>query len=574
MPKRIKIPEGVVLGKIEKKRKPYPKRKKERCQICKKVMEGVSPGHLREHGWTVERYRRCYGVLGPVSGPSSVSIDMSKPDNPNDILIQAVGDRLTSSKQWVACIADEVGERILGGPLRQRLSVLLTTMLYQRAEVHGKALAILSGSLEELQSDWRMSQGGENGGPTDTDTLLRMVEKAGKLVKDSEDAVQRTIKLALDEQRLAADTADALGPALYQGTGENLNMPAGMTTGDRETIRNLLSLVGKAANDHGTVDATSQVISEEDIEKTTEDTLDATTPQGGGARGASSTTLPEGSPSSATDSLASNCGSVSDPTTGPAGGGGAPTGGSDDDIPEGPSTTPPAEGGRRGTPRNTDDAIEISESVERDTSSTEDAIPTGAPKNPGGDSETVARDTSLGGKKKAARKRAVRKKAAKNGTRKLYHRSFKSFKQFKTTTEHAFGSRAREQPLFFKESLAEAMRMWNVGPYLYTCNVKLGRLFDPRDMYRDDAKYTDDVDSLTALGRRVLRELFNGDEDSVFYMLTGAYDIMESSETLDWLQRAGYDSFLVSESGKLYRDRSIAVFDPSRITIIKASKLR
>ena len=230
------------------------KKRQETCRICEHEFPAVTPAHLRSHGYTTARYERMFGVRRPVD--ARWAMEVGTPSDPNAAMVGAVANRLTEDKQWVACLADEVGERMMSGPLRQRLSYLLTTMLSQRASVHGQALAVLSGALTELQEDWRTLQGGPNHGPTDTDQLLRMVEKASRLVKDSEDAVQRTIKLALEEQKVQADYADSIGPSLFQGDGDHLDMPAGMTTGDRETVRHLLALIGKAANEAGTIDVT------------------------------------------------------------------------------------------------------------------------------------------------------------------------------------------------------------------------------------------------------------------------------------------------------------------------------
>jgi hypothetical protein len=158
----------------------------------------------------------------------------------------------------------------------------------------------------------------------------------------------------------------------------------------------------------------------------------------------------------------------------------------------------------------------------------------------------------------------------------LFHMSPEAFDSFETRYAHAFGSHARHQPIFFKNTLEEAKSMMNAGRYLYTCLVDLGKHFDPTEMYAQDAKYTHDPDSLTPLGRKVWRELFGGTEEAfeaVFYMMTGAYDIMESAETLDWLQKNDYDSFLVSEVGNLSRDISIAIFDPSKIEILHRTEI-
>ena len=213
--------------------------------ICKQVMDRVSAVHLREHGYTTQRYHRVYGASRPLPS-SSRSGSLTDPTARMD-MVNAVAERLVSDKVWLACISDEVGERMMNGPLRQRLSWMLTTMLANRAQVHGESLAVLNGALQELQADWRATQGGEGGGPTDTGTLLSMVEKAGKLVKESEEAVQRTIKLALEEQRAEAQWADTAGPTLYRGEHDKLAMPTGVSTGDREIMRNLVSMIGKHA---------------------------------------------------------------------------------------------------------------------------------------------------------------------------------------------------------------------------------------------------------------------------------------------------------------------------------------
>lgn len=232
--------------------------RKERCAVCKVVMQRVTPGHLREHGLTTTRYARLYGERRAPSRAERVAIGSES--DPPAATIDAVADRLLDKKVWLGCLADEVSERMMNGPLRQRLSALLVTMLYQRGAIHGEALSILHPALAELRQEWRLAQGGKDGAPTDTDVLLRIVDRASKLVSDSEDAVQKTIKLALEEQKATHLFADGVGPSLYQGTGEKLDMPTGIPTGDRETIRNLLSLIGKAAQGENVVNAQAVVI--------------------------------------------------------------------------------------------------------------------------------------------------------------------------------------------------------------------------------------------------------------------------------------------------------------------------
>ena len=237
--KRKMIPQN-----IRKPSKPL----KERCMICKVFFQKVTHTHLKTHGFTTERYRRVFGGLR-ANPKGSTQIPIGREDDEHRLaLVGSVAENIATDKVWLACIADEVGERMLTGPLRQRLTALLTTMLAQRARVQGEALAILNMSLGELKQEWRMTQGGRDGAPTDTDQLLRVVDRASKIVKESEDAVMRTMKLALDEQRTAAEFADGAGPTLFTGDSDQLGVPKQLSSGDRETMRGLLSILQKAAS--------------------------------------------------------------------------------------------------------------------------------------------------------------------------------------------------------------------------------------------------------------------------------------------------------------------------------------
>lgn len=227
---------GPHLPKVKKKakvkRKHHPM---QRCMVCKQTMKVVSPAHLRTHGLTGSRYARMYGAP-PLTSPSSTQ-RMSTTDPE---LAKTVGERLLSDKVYLSTLTSEVGERMINGPLKTRLSMLLSTMLHQRAHVHAEAMAILSGSLQELKAAWRISQGGPGGAPTSTAELLDITRAAGKLAEDAENSVARAIKLALEEQKAASEYADGVGPSLYSGQAEKLGGMADLPAGDRESMRILV----------------------------------------------------------------------------------------------------------------------------------------------------------------------------------------------------------------------------------------------------------------------------------------------------------------------------------------------
>jgi len=234
------------------KRRKKRKSKTQRCRVCNKLFKNITPEHLRTHNITLQRYRRLFGATMP---PSTTELmEVGSVSDPQDGLVSAVSERLLQENVWVGCLADEVGERMTTGPMRHRLSLLLTTMLHQRAKVHGQSMSVLCEALNELQESWRITQGGPDGQPTSTEELLRIVDRGTKLVQQSEEAVMRAMKVALEEQRLQTEHADSLGPALYQGTGETLAMPD-LPTGDREIMRALLGMVSKHASEANTIDA-------------------------------------------------------------------------------------------------------------------------------------------------------------------------------------------------------------------------------------------------------------------------------------------------------------------------------
>lgn len=158
----------------------------------------------------------------------------------------------------------------------------------------------------------------------------------------------------------------------------------------------------------------------------------------------------------------------------------------------------------------------------------------------------------------------------------LFHRSNNLFKKFELKKTNAFGKKSIYQPIFFKKTKQESLDMINVGNYLYECNVDLGKTFNPNDMYNWDHPYNNEYEGLSNLGKYVFEDYLKSDYeklDHLFYMITAAYDAIENSEFQGWMLSHGYDSFIVSENGKLSQDMSIAVFDPNRIEIINIQKL-
>lgn len=159
----------------------------------------------------------------------------------------------------------------------------------------------------------------------------------------------------------------------------------------------------------------------------------------------------------------------------------------------------------------------------------------------------------------------------------IYHRSPYLFDKFISRKSKSFGNDSIYQPLFFKLSKEEGLSMMNAGNYLYTVKTMLIKTFKPYEMYNWDAKYTDDLDSLTNIGKEVFNTYFDSKEeniDKLFYLITGAYDAIENSDFLKWLLQNRYDSFYVSENGKFSQDKSLGIFNAeNKFKILKVEKV-
>lgn len=246
-----------------------------RCEVCGQIFRMMTPAHLRTHGLTPKRYRRMWGAradpMPPVPSSTIASLvghelaqrgDELVPvgedgSDEREQLTTSIARRLADSKVWLACVADEVGEKLMNGPLRQRLTAALVTTLATRLHVQGEAGALLSDVLGELKEEWRITQGGDGAGPTPTADLVALANSMSRQLRDAEDLTLRAIKLALDEQKLEAEHASSLGPALYSGDAETIDVGThSLSTGERETIRNLLANMAKHVK--GTVVETAE----------------------------------------------------------------------------------------------------------------------------------------------------------------------------------------------------------------------------------------------------------------------------------------------------------------------------
>lgn len=249
-----------ISGKPKQRRKKRKKQRQVVCQICHKQFDEITAEHLREHGYTLTRYRRFY--LAPTRAPGGSLDSTDDPSLPADRnTVATIAERIVHDPNVIREMAGEVAEAIFGSSLRDALRISLVSVVSERLKAHGHAVATLNQVREELAQPWRTTQGGPNGEPTPTKDLLGMASVLNTEVKTGEELLLKTIKVAVEEWRSHKGAGAIEGglPDRFSGDGERLPVPAQLSAQDRETIRTLWGMFDRAVDARRTLTVPAQV---------------------------------------------------------------------------------------------------------------------------------------------------------------------------------------------------------------------------------------------------------------------------------------------------------------------------
>lgn len=226
------------------------------CFICGKQFRQITQTHLQRHGYTLARYQRTFDApirpqrpAGPRPAVTprapSTTAGLPAPVAPSaSAYAPRVAEHLLGNPEFVAALADEVGELIFTTSMRDRLRTALCSVLSTRLQLHGQAVANLEAIRAELDQPWRVQHGGKDGEPTPTPHLVAMAGEAHQEVTKAEDALLKTVKMAIDETKAQKDAIHALGsrPA-FSGEQASIPVPPELPPSERETVRGLLGLL-------------------------------------------------------------------------------------------------------------------------------------------------------------------------------------------------------------------------------------------------------------------------------------------------------------------------------------------
>jgi len=239
----------------KKRQRRRRKRPRITCAICHRTFSKLTAKHLRSHGMSIAQYQRVFSSpcapqpspspAPPTQGWDAYHLERASPAPQLDpALVSATANALVESDDFVAKLADETSELLFSTHFKEQLRHALGRLLGRRMELHAQATAHLDRVRRELDQPWRIEAGGKDGEPTPTPHLIGMAGEAHHEVVKSEEALLKTIRLALEESRQNKEVLAALGgrPS-FTGEGESVPVPPELDAAERETIRSLVHML-------------------------------------------------------------------------------------------------------------------------------------------------------------------------------------------------------------------------------------------------------------------------------------------------------------------------------------------
>lgn len=163
------------------------------CAICGQRFARITKSHVNKHGLSLAQYSKLYGAVRETEVASELAERAINSDE--------VADLMLANPEIRSGLADGLVAHIFGPGTRARLlsaiSIILEGRMTQFSELMQKRAKIAA----ELFKDWRIQQGGENGGPTPTKDLIAMFATLGQEQSATESLLVRVIQQAVSERK-------------------------------------------------------------------------------------------------------------------------------------------------------------------------------------------------------------------------------------------------------------------------------------------------------------------------------------------------------------------------------------
>jgi hypothetical protein len=221
------------------------------CGLCGRRFKRITQKHLdsMHPGFTLEEYRRIYKATTPQGQERALALQQGNQ------LAQAVMEQIQADPVLMEDITKRVGENLFSDEIRGKFIGGVLAILQSRIAAYAKLDNQHSRVTDELFSDERILQGGPDGAPTDTATLIAMGRLARDNVADAEDALLRMVKLAIDDKKkpeiqrpiniFTGKHETVIVPDFKPKQREAIRRVATSLTKDKKTVR---ALIAKAKN--------------------------------------------------------------------------------------------------------------------------------------------------------------------------------------------------------------------------------------------------------------------------------------------------------------------------------------
>lgn len=207
------------------------------CGLCGRRFKRITQKHLdsMHPGYTLEDYRRIYKATTPEEADRNIALQRGNE------LAYAVVEKIKTDPSLMDDISRRVGKALFSEEMRGKFIGGVLMLLQNRIGSYSTLENQRRKVTDELFTDERVKQGGKDGAPTDTATLIQMGRLARDNVADAEESLLRMVKLAIDDMK-KPETDRPIN--IFTGKHETLVIPD-FSPKQREMIRRVASGVMK-----------------------------------------------------------------------------------------------------------------------------------------------------------------------------------------------------------------------------------------------------------------------------------------------------------------------------------------
>lgn len=217
------------------------------CRICGERFTKISEVHAQTHGMTLDQYQHMFGITTPEEEQAAFV----------DSNIIDAATALTHDTSLKSMLSSQVRGYIFSNEQRNDLSAILSYIyakFLNEAESLASSKALL---LKEIFAPWRITSGGDNGGPTATKDLLAMLKAILTIENRPVELMTNMAKISSRERSSDRPIA-VINAHQREFTGETIDAMFEVSNGEREEAREALFLLAQ----HGDPDAIAKILLE------------------------------------------------------------------------------------------------------------------------------------------------------------------------------------------------------------------------------------------------------------------------------------------------------------------------